>query len=191
MLSCSHSLFPPLTYFFLGTKKDLFIFILWVRRSQKPEEGTWSLRTGVTEGCELLWRCWEPNPGPLQEQRVPLTTKPFYSCLLSPIVDDEAIAQGAASLGKGSYWERGEMEVRCWSCSPGSVTHRHSQRTEFLGIPLDAVLWLVPASLNATPLCFSSWFAALSAEHFLALPVFSWPFSMGLGWITTLPERSQ
>jgi hypothetical protein len=42
--------------------------------SSVPEEGTRSPGSGVTEGCELLCVCWEPNPGSLQGQPVLLTT---------------------------------------------------------------------------------------------------------------------
>lgn len=37
----------------------------------------WSHVTGVTDGCELLWGCWESNPGFLQDQPVLLTPEPF------------------------------------------------------------------------------------------------------------------
>ena len=36
-----------------------------VHRGQKKAH-----RIGITDGCELLYGCWEPNPGPLQEQQV-------------------------------------------------------------------------------------------------------------------------
>lgn len=45
-------------------------------------------QTGVTQGFELPWRCWESNQGPLQWHQVLLTTKPslqpltFFYCLL-------------------------------------------------------------------------------------------------------------
>lgn len=42
---------------------------------QKPEELVVSPGTGVTEGCEPLWRCWEPNLGPLLNQKVCLTAE--------------------------------------------------------------------------------------------------------------------
>lgn len=32
-------------------------------------------RIGVTDGCEPPSRCWEPNPGPLQEHQVLLITE--------------------------------------------------------------------------------------------------------------------
>jgi hypothetical protein len=35
-----------------------------------------ALETGVADDYELPWRCWEPNPDPLQEQQVPLTAAP-------------------------------------------------------------------------------------------------------------------
>lgn len=43
------------------------------------EGGVGSLRTGHTDGCESTCGCWEPNPGPLQEQKVfIITTEPFH-----------------------------------------------------------------------------------------------------------------
>lgn len=34
---------------------------------------------GVSDGCESTCGCWEPNPGPLQEQKVfIITTEPFH-----------------------------------------------------------------------------------------------------------------
>lgn len=36
----------------------------------EPEEGIRSLETGVTDGCKIPQRCWEPNTDPLQEQQV-------------------------------------------------------------------------------------------------------------------------
>lgn len=41
--------------------------------------GTESVRlsvAGVTDDCGPLCVCWEPNPGPLKEQQVLLTTEP-------------------------------------------------------------------------------------------------------------------
>lgn len=47
---------------------------------------------GLMDGCELLSRCWELNPGPLQDQLVLLTTEPpspntFFTanCIINPI----------------------------------------------------------------------------------------------------------
>ena len=34
----------------------------------EPEEGIRSPGTGVTDTCEPLCGCWEPNPAPPQEQ---------------------------------------------------------------------------------------------------------------------------
>ena len=52
---------------------------------QRLEEGIESPRTGVIDGWELLSECWKLNLGPLQEQKVLLTTflvsryqLPFY-----------------------------------------------------------------------------------------------------------------
>lgn len=36
--------------------------------SKKPEESVRSLRTGVTDGCEMPCECWTPNPCSLEGQ---------------------------------------------------------------------------------------------------------------------------
>ena len=36
----------------------------------RPEEGITSPGTGVTDGCELPYGCWESDPGHLEEQPV-------------------------------------------------------------------------------------------------------------------------
>jgi hypothetical protein len=46
-----------------------------------------SLGTGVVDGCKLSCGCWEQNPGPLQEQQVPLSSEapfqsPVYLCMV-------------------------------------------------------------------------------------------------------------
>ena len=46
------------------------LFVLTAYRIWKPEEGVRVPETGVTDGYELPWECWELNPGPLQEQPV-------------------------------------------------------------------------------------------------------------------------
>ena len=43
---------------------------------QRSEEGIRSPGTRALDGCEPVSRWWESNPGPLQEQQVPLTTGP-------------------------------------------------------------------------------------------------------------------
>lgn len=43
---------------------------------QKPEEAKIQIpRAGVADGCDLLHGYWKSSPGPLQEQRVLLTTQ--------------------------------------------------------------------------------------------------------------------
>ena len=42
----------------------------------KLEEGIESSRIGITDGCEPSCRCWELNPGLLEDQSVLLTTGP-------------------------------------------------------------------------------------------------------------------
>ena len=44
---------------------------------QRPEEGTQSSGTRVTDGCELPGGCWELNLSPLEEQPVLLTVESF------------------------------------------------------------------------------------------------------------------
>jgi hypothetical protein len=44
--------------------------------TQRPEEGTGIPATEATNGCELPYRGWELNPGPLQEEPVLSTTEP-------------------------------------------------------------------------------------------------------------------
>ena len=34
---------------------------------QRPEEPARTPGTGVSDGCELAWGCWELNLGPLEE----------------------------------------------------------------------------------------------------------------------------
>jgi hypothetical protein len=45
---------------------------------QWPEQGVRSPGAGITDHCEPPCRCWELNPGPLQEQPVLLTTEPSF-----------------------------------------------------------------------------------------------------------------
>jgi hypothetical protein len=44
-----------------------------------PEEGVRSTEARVSGSCVLLCDCWGPNPGPLYEQQVLLTTEPSSS----------------------------------------------------------------------------------------------------------------
>lgn len=44
---------------------------------QRPEEAVGSLGIEVTACCELSHGCWEPNLGPLTEQKVLLTSGPL------------------------------------------------------------------------------------------------------------------
>lgn len=47
-----------------------------VRCSRRAEEGTGSPGSGVSDGCELPWCCWEPNLGLLKGQQVFLAMEP-------------------------------------------------------------------------------------------------------------------
>jgi hypothetical protein len=47
----------------------------------RSEDGIGSSETGVGGGCKPPCGCWEPNPGPLQEQQVFLTADPQPLCL--------------------------------------------------------------------------------------------------------------
>lgn len=46
-----------------------------VQCPQRPEEGSRALGTVATEGCKLPCGFWDPNPGPLKEQPLLLTTE--------------------------------------------------------------------------------------------------------------------
>lgn len=63
---------------------------------QKSEEGIRSPGTGATYGCELPYGCWEPNPGPLDEQPVLSTAEhlssPILGILLLGLVFSDSLA---------------------------------------------------------------------------------------------------
>lgn len=42
----------------------------------QARRGRWSPETGATDSRELLFECWEPNSGPLQEKYWLLTAEP-------------------------------------------------------------------------------------------------------------------
>lgn len=44
----------------------------------RPEEGTGYPETEITDGCELPHGGWEPNPVPLQDQRMLLATESSF-----------------------------------------------------------------------------------------------------------------
>lgn len=47
----------------------------------RPEEGKRYLGIGVTDCCEWLYGCWEPNPGPLGDQpELLITESSLYPC---------------------------------------------------------------------------------------------------------------
>ena len=43
--------------------------------TERPEESVRFPGMGVTDSCELPCRCWELNPGPLEEQPMLLATE--------------------------------------------------------------------------------------------------------------------
>ena len=51
-------------------------FVRVCRYPQRPEEGVGSHVIGITNSYELACKCWELNPGPLEEHPVLLTTEP-------------------------------------------------------------------------------------------------------------------
>lgn len=55
---------------------------LYARCPQWPEEGTGSLRTEVSDRCEMPSRCWELSLGSLEEQPVLLTTESSFQSLI-------------------------------------------------------------------------------------------------------------
>ena len=48
------------------------MFITYTQCSQEPDEDFGFSGTRVTDGCEMLGGCWEPNLGPLEDQYGPL-----------------------------------------------------------------------------------------------------------------------
>lgn len=56
--------------------EELYERVSGLERLRTPAlEGT-ELEFRVIAGCELQCGCWEPNPGPLGEWQVPLSTEP-------------------------------------------------------------------------------------------------------------------
>lgn len=47
-----------------------------VQCQESLEDSVRSPGTRVTNGCEMPCRCWEPNPGSLQDQQVLLNSEP-------------------------------------------------------------------------------------------------------------------
>lgn len=45
----------------------VYMCTMFMKYQQQPEEGIDSSGTGVIGGCEQSCKCWEQNPGPLQE----------------------------------------------------------------------------------------------------------------------------
>jgi len=61
----------------------MYVFALFTWSQQGSEEGTRSLGTGVTHGCEPPCVCWELNPGPLEKHPMLLNC-----CAISPAPED-------------------------------------------------------------------------------------------------------
>lgn len=70
--------------------------------SMRPEESIRSLRTGVTDGCELPRERWEPNLGFLEEKPVLLTTKPSFQPWLEPFFFKKNFKLNSQSLLAGA-----------------------------------------------------------------------------------------
>jgi hypothetical protein len=47
----------------------VYIHHVYTWLPQKSEEGIVASGIGIKNGCEPLHICWEPNPGPLEEQQ--------------------------------------------------------------------------------------------------------------------------
>lgn len=61
------------SFYFMSMHECLHIMYVPARLEEKAR----SLGTAVTDNCELPHACWEPKPGPLQEQQKLLTTELF------------------------------------------------------------------------------------------------------------------
>lgn len=53
---------------------------------KEAREGVDLLKNGVRDACDLLYGCWELNPGPLREQPVFFTTEPYLQPQASILV---------------------------------------------------------------------------------------------------------
>lgn len=56
---------------------------------QKPEEGTLSSGTRVSDGCEPSGGCWEPDPGLLEGKLVLLPAEPLLQLSNILTLDDK------------------------------------------------------------------------------------------------------
>jgi hypothetical protein len=81
--------------------------------SQGSEESTVCTRTGVVEECESPFGFWEPNPGPLQEQEVLLTSQLTFQ---PPpwFWDRVSLGPGACQALPSQDWD--------YNCAPPSLT---------------------------------------------------------------------
>lgn len=62
-------------FYFMGISICLYVCVPHAFSAYRGQK-----KVLVADGCELSLRCWESNPGPLQEQPVHLTMEPsFYS----------------------------------------------------------------------------------------------------------------
>lgn len=54
----------------------VYMLAICVQGLKRPEEGIKSPRTEVKDNYKLSYRCWKPNLGPLDDQRVLSTAEP-------------------------------------------------------------------------------------------------------------------
>lgn len=54
----------------------VYLCTMCIPGAQVAREGVGSPGTGFADGCEQPCACWQSNPGPLEEQAVPLTPEP-------------------------------------------------------------------------------------------------------------------
>jgi hypothetical protein len=57
---------------------DMYVHHMCARSPKRPEEDIRSPGAEVLDSCELPHQEWEQNPGPLQEQKLLLTTEPSF-----------------------------------------------------------------------------------------------------------------
>ena len=76
----------------------------------------------VTDGCQLPHKCWEQNPGPLQQQPVLLTTEPS----LQPATQ---LLEGESSLEL--------LRSKRNSLEGGNISFSDSHRTFLYQVPKD------------------------------------------------------
>ena len=75
---------------------------------RRTKEGVGSPRTGVTDSCELLWECWEPNPSSQKNSQCSKLTVHLYTHLLERLPVSSSIVWNSpaqlCSISNSAFW---------------------------------------------------------------------------------------